>query len=172
MHPIAARLVGRPALKNLEVELDGVEKKLARFRQAAEPAQSFGDSIAAVATAFINAPTPERCKAWIAAEAARQGAFEVSQRARDIAAGLQTELLNDLRPQIRAAIDELLVGLAEQRAKVVTDDAAKSAEYGEDVHSTGVLKALDRKVDALEQGKGWVDSDPARSVATMRGVLL
>ena len=171
MHPLIAKLTGRPAVKNLDVELEGIEKKLSRFRQATEPAQNYPETIATAAKAFIDSPTPERCRAWIAAEGLRPGAFEVVQRMRDYIISLRGELLNALPEQIRAAIDELLGGLVEQRTKVVSDDASKSAEYGEEVHSTAVLASLDKKIEQLEQAKGWVDSDPAQAVSAIRTVI-
>ena len=171
MHPLLAKLTGRPSVKNLDVELEGIEKKLSRFRQATEPAQDYPAFIATAAKAFIDSPTPERCKAWIQAEAARQGAFEVVQRMRDYIISLRGELLSDLRPQIRAAIDDLSAGLTEQKQKVLADDAAKSIEYGEEVHSTAVLASLDKKIEQLEQAKGWVDSDPSQSISAIRTVI-
>jgi len=170
-HPLVSRLIGRPAIKNLEIELEAIEKKLAKFRLGGTPAQDYADTVDAAAKAFIDSPTPEKCRAWILAESGRDAAAKVLQSVRDHGLSLRGELLNDLGPQIRTALDELLAGMKEQRGKVVADDEARSLEFGEEVHNVTVLAALDRKISQLEEAKGWVDADPPRAISAFRTVI-
>lgn len=171
MHPIAAKIIGRPAIRNLDIELETIDRKVAKLRQAQEPAQNYAAIIDDAAKAFSDAPTPALCRAWITAEAGRQGAAAVAQRTRDLVIGFRTELLNGIREQIRAAMTEVISGLKEQQAKVNADDAARSTELGELVRSDAVLAVLDKKISQIEDARAWVDQDPDRTVSAIKTVL-
>jgi hypothetical protein len=167
MHPLAAKLLGLSAVKNLETELAAIERRIARFRDAAAAATN--EEAATVARAgFLKSPTPETAAAWVFAESQKGAAQEVTNQLRDHLLALRQQMLADAAGKIEAAVDEASADCRKTEREIVEEDLQRTQRLGEPVESVGPLSFVRRQLENLETAKGCVSRDPAQALGLLK----
>ena len=160
-----------PKLEAWRLHLRDAERSVKKLRDACAPALEHSTLLAAAWVDLKSNPSPALCRSVMALHAqeasaavaanALQGQISAEKNAR-IAAG---------RDKFLAAVAETRASLEAARAKIVSEDAARSADLGEPVESSGPLETIQRKLDQLDRAVSYSTVDLENSRGALRNVV-
>jgi hypothetical protein len=172
MHPLLAKIIGRPAIANWRTHLKAATHSRDKFRQFEDQANSHEGAVVVAADKFSASPTPANFEVWIAQESRRASLAAIGLSLRQIAENAYVSALSDGgADKLIAATEEAEAVLADREANTRKEDAHRSEELGVPVESTLVFVEIDRMRESLRSARSWANTDLSQAAAALNTVI-